>query len=101
MTITDLGWNVVWFLSLVLHASWIVIALWSVGKFLKVKRLRYQAPIVFVGWVTMVAISSGCPITYLHETIELKARWIDKRDYKFEDSLAYKYAIKPVRDAIL
>ena len=57
-------------------------------------------PIIFVVWVTVVAVSAGCPITYLHETIELKAGWRDERYYKFEDSWAYKYAIKPVRDAL-
>jgi len=103
MTIADIGWGVVIAISLALHGMWPLAVFWPVGKFLKIERFRYHiilVLVIFVGWIAVVTVSAGCPLTYLHETILLEAGWIDKRNYRFEDSVAYKYVIKPVRNTL-
>lgn len=89
-------WMILYIVSWGLHATWIIWAQWIVKRGLNIKNTIWQYVIACGAWVAIVIICNGCPFTYIHQWIELKAGWRESVTYKYQDSVVYKYIVRPV-----
>lgn len=48
-------------------------------------------------FISTVVICRGCPFSYIHQYLAVRAGWRQELNYKFEDSMLFRYFIGPFK----
>lgn len=81
---------ILYVLSWIIHLTWAIWATLIIKKIFYVRNTVVAYVITFVTWAIIVILCRGCPFTYLHQYLEIKAGWSTGITYHFEESLLYQ-----------
>ena len=89
-------WKALCLLSSLAHYTWPVWGYYSVSEICQTRAIWQTIIILFVAWVVANLASRGCPFSYLHQWLEVKAGWRKSVTYGFKDSNLYRHIIHPL-----
>jgi len=94
--LVHLAYGITW----IIHWSWILWATLLIGMVCDCQSFWIQVPIALLVWFLVVKVSGGCPFTYIEQHLEVRMGYRNEVTYTLEESMAYRYVIKPSRDVI-
>jgi len=92
-------WGGLYVLSLVVHLSWFFVGMFT-AEAVGIEQVWLMFVANVATWIVIVVLGSGCPFSYLHQWLELKAGWRSEITYKYEDSIVYNLIINPIQQML-